>query len=140
MSMSKDDAVNIAYDAASMTLEQLLAAYGRFHSIVENTPDWFDWQDTNSNRALNQTKTHDWQRALHGSIGLCTESAELLDAFKKELYGKNRPIRPDNIKEECGDVFFYLFLVMSAMGIDLRAILQDNVIKLANRYIERFDK
>ena len=144
MSMTKDDAVNIAYDASTMTLEQLLAAYGRFHSIVENTPNWMPNTSNTAHGAVavahSDGKPHDWQRALHGSIGLCTESAELLDAFKKELYGKNRPIRPDNIKEECGDVFFYLFLVMSAMGIDLRAILQDNVIKLANRYIERFDK
>lgn len=139
MSMTKDEAVDIAYTAKDMQLEQLLGAYGRFHAIVENTPYWFDWQDACSNCARNQPKPHAWQRALHGSIGLCTESAELLDAFKKELYGKNRPIRPDNIREECGDVFFYLFLVMSACDIDLRDILADNVVKLANRYIERFD-
>lgn len=144
MAMTKDEAVDIAYTVKDMTLEQLLTAYGQFHSIVENTPEWFSpcsWISTKNPPPLcdRAGKSHDWQRALHGSIGLCTESAELLDAFKKELYGKNRPLRPDNIREECGDVFFYLFLVMSAMGIDLRTIIQDNVVKLANRYIERFD-
>lgn len=134
MRMTKDEAVDIAYTAKDMPLEQLLTEYGRFHAIVENTPDWLLGQIE-----YQAGKPHAWQRALHGSIGLCTESAELLDAFKKELYGKNKPIRPDNIKEECGDVFFYLFLVMSAMDIDLRTILADNVVKLANRYIERFD-
>lgn len=139
--MHKDDAVDIAYNAKNMTLEQLLEAYGKFHKIVENTPGWLggDNAEAYAFGTQQEAKPHDWQRALHGSIGLCTESAELLDAFKKELYGKNKPIRPDNIREECGDVFFYLFLVMSAMGMDLRAILQDNVIKLANRYIERFE-
>jgi NTP pyrophosphatase (non-canonical NTP hydrolase) len=125
--MTKDEAVDIAYTAKDMPLEQLLTSYKRFHSIVENTHNYMPGM------------AYTWQRALHGSIGLCTESAELLDAFKKELYGKNRPVRPDNIREECGDVFFYLFLVMDACGLDLRAILADNVVKLANRYIERFD-
>lgn len=155
MSMTKDEAVDIAYTAKDMPLEQLLTAYGRFHAIVENTPnhmaDWTDMvtmaQSEHSVFIASDTpvagKPHAWQRALHGSIGLCTESAELLDAFKKELYGKNKPIRPDNIKEECGDVFFYLFLIMRAMqdmghAMDLRTILADNVVKLANRYIDRF--
>ena len=145
--MKKDEAVDIAYNAKNMSLEQLLEAYGKFHSIVENTPNWFaDWSDFADVQASIispdtsiKGKPMQWQRALHGAIGLVTESAEIIDAFKKELYGKNKPLRPDNIKEECGDVFFYLFLVMSAMGIDLRTIIQDNVVKLANRYIERFD-
>lgn len=147
MSMTKDEAVDIAYTAKDMPLEQLLTAYGRFHAIVENTPDWMMGQVDGAGDYIAGcpgSKTHEWQRALHGSIGLVTESGELLDAFKKELYGKNKPIRPDNIKEECGDVFFYLFLVMRALSdmghaIDLRTILADNVVKLANRYIDRFD-
>ena len=84
-------------------------------------------------------KSHNWQRGLHAAIGLCTESAELLDAFKKELYGKNKPLRPENIREECGDVLFYLQLMMDAFGFTLRDILKDNVVKLANRYIDKFE-
>lgn len=141
--MHKDEAMDIAFNAKNMTLEQLLEAYGKFHSIVENTPGWLDRGFTlvgcDGEGDDAPGKPHHWQRALHGAIGLVTESGEILDAFKKELYGKNKPLRPDNIREECGDVFFYLFLVMSAMQLDLRTILQDNVTKLANRYIERFD-
>jgi NTP pyrophosphatase (non-canonical NTP hydrolase) len=134
MTMRKDEAVDIAYTAKDMTLEQLLEAYERFHAIVENTPAWMpEPSDAFTG------KSHAFQRGLHGCIGLATEAAELLDAYKKELYGKNKPIRPDNIREECGDAFFYLFLIMSAYGLNLRAILQDNVVKLANRYIERFE-
>lgn len=125
--MHKDQAVDIAYNAENMTLEELLKAYAEFHDIVENTPNHFSMKDRS------------WQQGLHGSIGLCTESAELLDAFKKHAYGKNKPIRPDNIREECGDVFFYLHLVMKAFGLSMHDILRDNVVKLANRYLEKFE-
>ncbi len=127
--MHKDQAVDIAYNAENMTLEELLKAYAEFHDIVENTPAHMD---------IAVTAYHQ-QRALHGAIGLCTESAEILDAFKKQLYGKNKPLRPDNIREECGDVFFYLHLVMKAFGISLHDIIKDNVVKLANRYIDKLE-
>ena len=128
--MTKNDAMQIIYGADRMGIEELLAAYAQFHAAVENTPDWL--------RPIAEGgKSKQWQRALHGSIGLCTESAELLDAFKKELYGKNKPLERSNIIEECGDVFFYLHLVMSAMNTDLHAVLYENVVKLAQRYVEK---
>ncbi len=92
--MHKDQAVDIAYNAENMTLEELLKAYAEFHDIVENTPPHIDIGD----------KAYTWQQGLHGAIGLCTESAEILDAFKKQLYGKNNPLGPDNIREDGGDV------------------------------------
>ncbi|CAB4150378.1 NTP-PPase_u4 domain containing protein [uncultured Caudovirales phage] len=142
--MTKDEAVSIAYDANNMTLARLLDAYGKFHDIVENTPNWLCGPVTEAEHTFHINdvefgKPHNWQQSLHGSIGLCTEAAELLDAHKKELYGKNKPLRPDNIREECGDVFFYLHLVMKAHGFTLHDILKDNVVKLANRYIDKFE-
>lgn len=125
--MHKDEAIDIAHNADNLTLTELLSAYATFHSIVENTPLHIP------------DKEAQWQRGLHAAIGLSTEAAELLDAHKKELYGKNRPVRPDNIREECGDVYFYLHLIMDAYGITLKDVVRDNVVKLANRYIEKFD-
>jgi NTP pyrophosphatase (non-canonical NTP hydrolase) len=135
--MRKDEAVNIAYDANNMTLPRLLDAYAKFHDIVENTPNWMP--EGGDTPLTLYGKPHEFQQSLHGAIGLCTEAAELLDAHKKELYGKNKPLRPDNIREECGDVFFYLHLVMKAHGFTLHDILKDNVVKLANRYIDKFE-
>lgn len=154
--MTKDDAVDIAYNAENMSLEELLEAYTKFQLIVVNTPnhmaDWTDMvtmaQSEHSVFIASDTpitgKPMGWQHALHGAIGLVTESAEIIDAFKKELYGKNKPLRPDNIREECGDVFFYLALVMRGMRelgfeMDLKSIIKDNVVKLANRYIDKFE-
>ena len=139
--MNKDDAIRIAYDADHMTLDALVAAYAQFHAIVENTPNWMPgrdgvWDDGRNGAA---GKSEAFQRSLHGAIGLCTEAGEVLDAHKKELYGKNKPLRVEHIREECGDVLFYLHLIMDAHGITLRDVIKDNVHKLANRYIERFN-
>ncbi len=135
--MHKDEAVDIAYNAENMSLAELVLAYGKFHNIVENTPNWMgEGGDTELTR---YGKTMPFQMSLHGAIGLSTEAAELLDAHKKELYGKNKLMRSDNIREECGDVFFYLHLIMKAHGFTLRDILKDNVVKLANRYIDKFE-
>lgn len=145
MTMTKDEAVDIAYTAKDMTLEQLLEAYAKFQLMVVNTPNHMpDGVVVNGETLPLDGKPMGWQHALHGAMGLVTESSEILDAFKKEMYGKQRPLRPDNIREECGDVFFYLFLVMRGMqelghDINLRTTIADNVVKLANRYIERFN-
>jgi len=125
--MHKDEAMDIAHRVSNMTLDELIVAYGKFHAEVENTPNHMP------------DKSHNWQRGFHAANGLSTEANEILDAHKKELYGKQRPLSPANIREECGDNFFYFYLLMSAYGLTLRDIIADNVSKLANRYIEKFD-
>jgi NTP pyrophosphatase (non-canonical NTP hydrolase) len=137
--MHKDDAMRIAHTAENMSLDQLMAAYIDFHHHVENTPvmelSWFN-KDGSLNEELG---AYAHNRSLHGAIGLATEAAEILDAHKKEIFGKRRPLSKGNMREECGDVLFYLVLVMDAHGITMRDIVSDNVVKLANRYIEKFD-
>lgn len=132
--MHKDEAMDTAHRVSDMTLDELIVAYGKFHKEVENTPAHFSGYEI-----ADANKSHDWQRGLHAAIGLSTEAAEILDAHKKELYGKQRPLSPANIREECGDMMFYLHLLMDAYGFTLRDIIADNVSKLANRYIEKFD-
>jgi len=77
-------------------------------------------------------------RLLHGAMGLCTESAEFLDAMKKYLfYGK--PLDPVNLKEECGDIFWYLAILADEMGeANFTNMLQTNIAKLRVRYPEKF--
>ncbi len=140
--MNKNDAAIIACTAHNQTLTELLTNYYRFHALFENTPDWLGLgqkivNPENGDVQQADCKSHDWQRALHGSIGLCTESAELLDIFKKELYGKNRKADADHIREECGDVLFYLVLIMRAYNFTLRDLIKDNLVKLVNRYSEK---
>ncbi|QEG12336.1 putative pyrophosphatase [Klebsiella phage vB_KaeM_KaOmega] len=77
-------------------------------------------------------------RLIHASMGLVTEAAEFQDALKKSLfYGK--PLDTTNLKEEMGDLLWYLALAMDALNTDFDAE-QDRVIrKLKARYPSKFD-
>ncbi len=74
---------------------------------------------------------------LHGSIGLCTESGELLDAMKKHLY-YGRALDMVNLVEELGDLEFYLSVVRHALGVTREQVIDANVAKLSKRYAQRF--
>ena len=73
----------------------------------------------------------------HGILGIATEAGELLDALKKgKYYGK--PLDPVNIKEESGDLFWYLALICKAYGWTFEEIQQQNIAKLKARYPDKF--
>lgn len=74
---------------------------------------------------------------IHMSLGLVTEAGEIADVFKKALAYK-KDIDWINIKEELGDVMWYIVNMCNINGWDLRDILQTNIDKLAARYPERF--
>lgn len=83
---------------------------------------------------LGVTADHDLQHAL---LGLISEVGELADALKKEhAYGK--AIDRVNLREELGDVLWYLPLACRALGCDLGDIAQLNIAKLSKRYPEKF--
>lgn len=140
--MTYDEAVAIAHGADQMSLELLMREYERFNAMTENTPDWMGQGISLDERLF---KPHGFQMLLHASLGLVTEPAEIADAIKKDLYGKNRAVQTDNIVEALGDLLYYIVLTIRAlreMGvkIELRDVLKDNVKKLANRYIEKFGR
>lgn len=74
---------------------------------------------------------------LHGLIGVVTEAGELFDAFKKHVfYGK--PLDIVNVKEEIGDLMWYLAIILDYLGISLEEIMVQNNAKLRARYPEKF--
>lgn len=74
---------------------------------------------------------------LHCVIGMSTEVAELMDAFKKRIfYGK--VFDEVNSKEEIGDIMWYISNYCRLKGYDLEEIMQTNINKLKIRYPERF--
>lgn len=75
---------------------------------------------------------------LHMCFGLQTEAAEIADVYKKHIaYGKE--VDDVNIKEELGDLMFYVVSMCNINGWDLRDLLQTNIDKLKLRYPEKFD-
>lgn len=77
-------------------------------------------------------------RLIHASMGLVTEAAEFQDALKKALfYGKE--LDKTNLKEEVGDLLWYLAIAMDVLNTDFD-IEQDRVIrKLKARYPSKFE-
>lgn len=74
---------------------------------------------------------------LHMTLGLVTESAEIADVYKKKIaYAKE--VDEINVKEELGDLMFYVVNFCNINGWDLRDILDTNITKLQVRYPESF--
>jgi NTP pyrophosphatase (non-canonical NTP hydrolase) len=70
---------------------------------------------------------------LHMAVGVSGEAGELLDAVKKHcVYQKQIDI--DNIKEEAGDILFYLTGLLNELELSLEDCIIANREKLSRRY------
>jgi NTP pyrophosphatase (non-canonical NTP hydrolase) len=88
-----------------------------------------------------ESKTYYFNRitesTLHGVIGIITEAGELLDAIKKGIF-YGQVIDKENIKEELGDIMWYIAILLREFDWDMKDILSDNIDKLKKRYPEKF--
>jgi NTP pyrophosphatase (non-canonical NTP hydrolase) len=73
---------------------------------------------------------------LHMAVGVSGEAGELLDAVKKHaVYQKQLDF--DNVREEAGDILFYLTGLLNELGLTLNECIEANVEKLSKRYPEK---
>jgi len=81
------------------------------------------------------------QRLLTGAIGICSEGGELLDLVKKIIFQGKEPSEElrNKVKNELGDVMWYVQQVLITMEWDLEEVLAENTKKLSGRYPEGFD-
>ena len=81
------------------------------------------------------------ERLLTGAIGICSEGGELLDLVKKLIFQGKEPTDElrNKIKNELGDVMWYVQQVLITMEWDLEEVLAENTKKLSGRYPEGFD-
>lgn len=76
-------------------------------------------------------------QSLHASIGIAGEAGELIDAIKKSaMYGK--PLDVQNVKEELGDICWYMALMLESIGSNFSEVMQMNHDKLEKRYPSGF--
>ena len=76
-------------------------------------------------------------RLVHAAFGMQTETAEFTDALKKALfYGK--PLDTINLKEELGDLLWYVAIAMDELGTDFETEMDRVIAKLEARYPEKF--
>ena len=73
----------------------------------------------------------------HMIFGMVTEVAELADAYKKH-WAYDKDLDMVNVKEEIGDVLFYISNFCKFNNINLGEVMYTNVEKLKARYPEKF--
>lgn len=83
-------------------------------------------------------KTNSWKGdrmldRMHGAIGVATEAGELLDVYKKALY-YNRIPDEVNIKEEIGDLLWYIAILIKTHNLNPSDVMRTNINKLKARY------
>lgn len=107
-----------------------LKQYAEFLPTVENTN--INLNDYGRSKA----------RIFHAAMGLAGEGGEVLEIFKKNIFGKNKPINYEELEKELGDVWFYFWLAMDALaeleGLPteetFERIIKLNIEKLNKRY------
>lgn len=76
-------------------------------------------------------------RELHATMGMQTEVGEIVDQLKKHIfYGKELDII--NIKEEIGDLLWYVSLLLDCVDGTYEECMTKVVAKLKARYPEKF--
>ncbi len=74
---------------------------------------------------------------FHGIVGAVTETGELCESLLSSLETKT-PIDEVNVKEEIGDLFWYIAELCRACGWTFEEIMELNINKLKKRYGEKF--
>jgi|DEB0MinimDraft_6_1074348.scaffolds.fasta_scaffold55822_3 NTP pyrophosphatase (non-canonical NTP hydrolase) len=78
-------------------------------------------------------------RLLHAGLGVATEAAEIADILKKHVY-YGKPLDKTHLKEEIGDVLYYLAIAIDALDSDFQTLKDANIAKLKTRYPDGFEK
>jgi len=79
------------------------------------------------------------RRLMVAALGLAGEAGEFANLVKK-MTAHGHPLDPEALKDELGDVLWYLAEAATAAGLSLDDIGQENVDKLLKRYPEGFSQ
>jgi len=79
------------------------------------------------------------QRLIVSALGLAGEAGEFANLVKK-MTAHGHKFDPDALKDELGDVLWYLAEAATASGLSLEKIASHNVDKLIKRYPEGFSQ
>jgi NTP pyrophosphatase (non-canonical NTP hydrolase) len=72
------------------------------------------------------------------TIKICEESGEIASIVGKHYY-HNKELNLDKLKEECGDLLWYLANITQANGFSLSEIATYNIQKLRKRHGEKYN-
>lgn len=73
----------------------------------------------------------------HAALGVTSEAGEIATAVKAyNIYGK--PLDKANIVEECGDLLWFVALMLDTVGVTMDEAAAMNIGKLQKRYPEKY--
>ncbi len=78
------------------------------------------------------------ERLLLGALGLAGEAGEVVDILKKSRF-QGHALEPARIKDELGDVLWYLALLCHTLGLTFEEVRAENVAKMHRRYPDGFE-
>ena len=81
--------------------------------------------------------TNNWKRLVSHVLGVAGEAGEVANYVKKGVFHEHG-IKPEKIKDELGDILWYVALIAETIHISLEDVAQHNVAKLKKRYPEGF--
>lgn len=95
--------------------------------------------ETKDYNIVKERITESTMRLLHGAIGLSTEVGEFLSPIKAHVfYGKE--LDRTNLKEELGDVLWYIAITADELGVSFEELMEVNIAKLKARYGDKFSE
>ena len=92
----------------------------------------------NAKKTMAKLPIRDWDE-IHMVLGMLTEAGELADAYKKYI-AYIKPIDYVNVKEELGDLLWYIANMCNIFKWDLEDIFELNIEKLKAIYSSRKDR
>ena len=91
----------------------------------------------NFEKLCRRTLSTNYEVELHCAVGCCTEAGELADAYKKAIW-YNRDLNIQNVKEEIGDILWYLGVLCDEIDYSIEQAQLDVITKLEKRYPDKF--
>jgi NTP pyrophosphatase (non-canonical NTP hydrolase) len=76
-------------------------------------------------------------RVLHACLGMSGEVGEISGAIEKWLMYQ-QTLDTINLREELGDLLWYMAQLCNALDFDLEDIMETNILKLRHRYPDKF--
>ena len=103
------------------------------------TPEQYQNEASRTESIVTSIEGYKPTRLIHGMLGLISESGEIADTLKRWLYYR-QPLDEDNLKEEIGDLLWYVALICNTLGIQMSDCMESNIRKLQKRFPEKFDQ
>ena len=78
-------------------------------------------------------------RLINGALGMAGETGEVVDIIKKHTQ-YNKELNVQHLKEELGDVLWYMAIILEDIGSSFDEVMQMNQDKLNKRFPTSFSE